>query len=176
MLHEGSLFRRDGFFRGVRAPRRQGEVDTMDLVLGLVLLVLLPLFFYFGAGLLGFGSGDSKMREKPEVPSPAPDAAEVQLRWTTAAELYLRNGKDFMSMLSASEDQELRQRFLGWTLRCLENAKSQLAELEALIRAHPKAAQEFSAKLLEVADLGGQIDRDLARVRQQDVLGVYSRR
>ena len=110
------------------------------------------------------------------MPSPAPDAAEVQLRWTTAAELYLRNGKDFMSMLSASEDQELRQRFLGWTLRCLENAKSQLAELEALIRAHPKAAQEFSAKLLEVADLGGQIDRDLARVRQQDVLGVYSRR
>jgi len=178
MWSEGSLLMVSPRGDASRLLRRQrGEVDTMDLVIGLVLLVVLPCFFYFGAGLLGLGTGASKMnfRDKVEVPPPAPDAEEVQLRWKVARDLYTINAKDFMSMLSVSEDQELQQRFMGWALRCLENAKGQLQELESLIRSDVTATQKFSGKLMEAATLGRQIKQDLARVRQRDVLGVYSR-
>jgi hypothetical protein len=155
-----------------RRGGERGEVDGVDLVVGVILLVLVPVFFYIGGrSFLTTKSEKGLFREQPEVPSPPLDKAEIEMRWTTCRDLYEKNAKEYASTLKTVEDGALKEHHRRWAVRSLANADSNLSELAADISRDLEGKTRFASYLSEIESLKRQIAADKAELEALDVLG-----
>lgn len=168
--HRSALYARSG-------TRRLGEVDSLDIVLGLGLLVLLPTLSYFLASV--WGTPEPKdpyaFGEKPLL-NPPPDAEEVDARWRQAAEIYSANAKYYLDAAADTKNDEiLREHFRVTARRCLESARAELTKFNTYLAEH-KGETQFAAYLAKSAEFQKDILEGLKRVKSLDVLGRDERR
>lgn len=159
------------------SSRCAGEVDSLDLALGLGLLVLLPTLSYFLASVFGTPAPTDPyaLGERPSLDPPI-DAEEVDARWRQAEEIYSSNAKYYLDAATdAKRDEILREHFRGMARRCLESARAELTKFNAYITEHKGEAQ-FAAYLAKSAETQKDILEGLKRVKSLDVLGRDERR
>lgn len=157
--------------------RKPSNFDTVDLVVGLILLILVPVVCFAVAGMLGAEGRSSKFdfREKPVV-DPAPDREEVEARYKTAEAMYAENAQAFLKSLTDHPDSVYAGRLCEWATKSLRNSESALLSLEQLIQSHPESQGEFKLYLERMASLRERIKADLERIKGFNILGQDVRR
>jgi hypothetical protein len=151
--------------------RRLAQVDTTDLVTGIILVILVPILSLVVAGMLGVkGSSDKFLfREGPEV-DPVPDREEIDARYRYAEDLYLQNAKRFLESAEALKAQPDGEYFRRWTNDSLKQADSAFVDVESMIKRYPEASSQFQTYLGRVVQYRAEIQRDMERARSLDVL------
>lgn len=152
-------------------PRRRGQVDTTDLVTGVILVILVPVLCLVLAGMMGVKGSSSKFlfREGPEV-DPVPDREEIDARFRHAEELYLQSAKRFLESAESLRAQPVGEYFRRWSNDSLKAADSAFVGVESMIKRYPEASSQFQAYLGRVAQHRAEIQRDMERARSLDVL------
>ncbi|MGQ9592671.1 MAG: hypothetical protein ACUVYA_20535 [Planctomycetota bacterium] len=150
-------------------------MDSVDLVVGIVLLVLLPIFCLFLSAAFGVSTRTEKFdfRQKPDV-DPPPEDEEVALRFQAAQRMYAENGKRFLEFARNAAKTGYLGTFRECADRNLREADSAFQSLEAWIRRFPESTARFSRYLSEMARIRSEIERDLGEVKSLDVLGQGS--
>lgn len=167
-------------FRGSRGPPRGPSTeargaDSVDLVVGVVLLILLPIFCLVVSAAFGVSTRTDKFdfRQKPDV-DPPPEDEEVAVRFQAAQRMYVENGKRFIELARNAAKTGYLGTFRECADRNLREADSAFQSLEAWIRRFPESTARFSAYLSRMAQIRSEIERDLGDVKSLDVLGQSS--
>lgn len=163
--------------RDLSGPLEHGEVDGVDLVVGIVLLVLVPMACYALAAVFGPQPPQSQVGfgQKAEI-KPRPDAEEVEMRWKALEESYSGSARYFTEKaLSGKLKPTEQEQFRGWAQKSLEKSRSDLGAFTVFLEAN-EVKTEFLAYDTKARALMQSIDADLARIRSLDVLGRDSGR
>jgi hypothetical protein len=157
-----------------RTRRSDGAIDTVDLIIGVILVFIVPVACFAVAAILGpKGKEDPyAFRNRPKFDVP-PDAEEVEARWKAAEQFYLPNAKSFVKNAFEQQDPVLKEYFRSWTSQGLKNAKSALAGLRSFItdEKYPEMRPQFASYLPRIDSLEKQIDADIEKVKALDILG-----
>jgi len=166
--------------RGIRPEARallSGQVDSTDLIVGIILLVAVPVASLAAAAMLGLTTQEKKTEVRERVvPEPAPDQEEVDMRFRNAQEIYMQNAKPYLDSAQRESDSAIRLHLLKWAAASLRKADSTLVELEGLIRRHSDSEAIFQAYLAQISQLRGDVQKDLAKVKELDILGLTGAR
>lgn len=163
---------------GSRSGSRQtGQVDTVDLVIGVVLAILVPLLCLILAGVLGVKTRSDKFdfREKPNL-VPVPDAEEIETHWKNAEQLYYENARPFLKNAESHEDPNMRYYFRKWAEQTIQNVDAKLSRLEALINVTPEGKQAFQSYIGRIAQRREEIRSDLEKARSLDIHAIDTAR
>ena len=126
------------------ACRRAGQVDTTDLVVGVVLAGVVPLLCF--VGLTAFSSGDLGSvpgRRSASGEVPPPDAQELDMHLKHAENLRDNAKNTFMKYVDLVDDQFLKDDYRQWASRCIANCISKIDEVESMIALHPDGDATF---------------------------------
>ena len=157
--------------------RERGDVDTVDLIVGIVLVVLVPVLCLTLAGLTGLSTRSEMydFRERPKV-NPAPDQQEIDARFQAAVALYQQTSRPLLETAISAHTRPDGLFFRRWAERSLEQAASAFQGIEALIQNYPDAASSFQSYVARSAQYRAQIQKDMERARALDVLGLDEKR
>lgn len=154
--------------------RQNGRVDTLDLVIGLVLLLGLP-----GMGFIilrGLDVDERSLRES--VPTEealaqevAPTRDEVQAKLEYIRRLYHETARPLINRAAIASDAELLDA-LRWAHRTLQGVRSEILALQGSID-RTKSAGDYATALAEFQTILASVQTDEARLRQLDTLGVF---
>src|SRR5262245_36670656 len=142
---------------------RRGEIDSRDLIIGIVLALVLP----FVAVVLERifeprEQADPFAKGKAPTFNIAPTQDEVEDRVRYVQDLYAGNAQKYLKYAQEGADQNLRYYMVRWTKRTLQKAKEKAKEAEEFIqdKAHPEAAGQFADYLARLGALKKQMDDD----------------
>jgi hypothetical protein len=149
----------------------------VDLIVGLVLLVLVPVLCLTVAGLTGLSTRSDMydFRERPQV-NPAPDQEEIVARFQAAVALYENTSRPLLETAVSAHTRPDGLFFRRWAERSLEQAASAFQGLEALIKNYPDSAGSFQGYVTRSSQYRAQIQKDKERARALDVLGLDEKR
>ena len=155
------------------ADRRTGGVDPVDLVVGIVLVVLIPVLSVVLVRAFGVEtrSDAGDFRAEVELADLPLEPEEVEMRWETARRIYEKNARDFMKTRDELEEGPLKEHLRGWALNCLRNADSVLHEVTALA-----GDPRYSKYATEAAAMRRRIETDIEDLEKLDILGLDDRR
>jgi len=151
---------------GTGRGRGHGAVDSVDLCIGIALLVIVPFFVYIIGGFFR----KERSSEPPAASSAkldAPDEELVRLRWENAERNYKRNAKLILTKAISAEDVGLRKSLQQMATSSLKNALAEIAALESELAKHP----QFSQYQQQVLALKREAEADLERSLKKN-LGV----
>ena len=149
----------------------------MDLIVGVVLAAFVPVLCLIVAGAAGLTTRSAKFdfREKIETDPPF-DREEVDMRLKSIQDLYLSNAKPYLENAEKTKDAAVKLNLLRWATGCLVKAESALGELESRIqddgRKSPENLPSVQGYLPQIAGLRADVQRDLAKAREMDTLGL----
>lgn len=148
-----------------------GEVDVLDLCLGIGLALGVPFLCLVGQRIL-----EPRLPEDPFALGGTPkidrtpDEEEVTSRWQHAEEIF-SNGKGYARAMGEQSDPYLRDNYRQWAMKALSKSKVWYEELEKLIvEAHDSQTRSrFASHLEQIAARKREIDPEVDRLRQLDV-------
>ena len=149
-----------------------GAIDTMDLIVGVVLVGLVPFVVLAVAALFSkdsSGPGAYEMGNKPNLTVPE-DAEEIEIRFKQAEKSYRSSAKPMFKRVGEVEDPGLREKLRVWATKALQLADSDLTGLKSTIE-KPELGSRFSSYISRIQSLQQEIQADLADLKELDVLG-----
>jgi len=157
-----------------RTPRHRpslaGEIDVLDLVLGLGLALGIPFLCIVIQRILEPRlPEDPFARSGPPKVELIPDEEEVKARWDHAEEIYA-NAKGYVQGMSAQSDPYLKDHYRQWGMKCLQKSKLWYEELESLLleAKDSQTRSRFGAYLEQIGARKREVDPEIEKLRQLD--------
>lgn len=155
-----------GLFRN-SAGRTCGGIDTVDLMIGIALLLIVPFMVVaIGSAFKGRDEPDPGVSNNgtPANEAVVADEELMQLLWQSAERAYERNAKVILGKAEAvdEDDSRLRSTLRHMAALSLQNALSELTRLEAEVAKNP---QQFGHYHQRLASMKRDVEADLKKAR-----------
>ncbi|MEM7262951.1 MAG: hypothetical protein AAF488_13240 [Planctomycetota bacterium] len=146
--------------------RRLGKVEPVDLVIGLVAILALPVIGYVVTGLI---KPEDPLPEVDEQRVPAPERTEVQERFSYVRALQQNAVGLLQRAESADEKRQLTE--LRWANQAFHAARKELTNLRHIITASD-SEDTFRSDLDALKTIETSISVSLARIQKLDKLDL----
>ncbi|HZN59017.1 MAG TPA: hypothetical protein VFD71_13140 [Planctomycetota bacterium] len=153
--------------------RQRGELDTTDILLGIILLFLVPLMTLAVVAIFSTRSDSGARLASLSEGEILPDAEEIEARWSAAERFYSQNAKKIVQQAVDAQDAMLKEQLRKWASTVLKNARADLDGVRMLIEndKHPELASRFAAYRDKITGVQKQIDSSQAELKKIDILG-----
>lgn len=144
--------------------RIAGEINTADLVIGVVLLLIIPIAVVaLGNMFKGQDPVDIAARNNPtDLDAMVPDEELVRLRVESAERGYERNAKVILAKLQGLEDERQVSALRHMASATLQSALSEVKQLETDLAGHPQLGAPFHER---IASLKSSLEAEINKVR-----------
>jgi len=143
---------------------RSGRVDALDLALGVLLAIVIPLVTYVvirSTGVVRTKSTRGQFRETTEIVV-QPDAALIGIQIAYFEKIYSETGRTFLERAEATSGVE-RMRARDWAKQCFASLLVEISTRENEIEGDPGLRKRFAGELTRLAGLKTRILEDASR-------------
>ena len=153
--------------------RRRGDVDMVDVGVGIAALILVPALIYVGgAYFMKDNSPAPTMGQAPKVVLPPLTREELDMRLAETSNILEANVAEYLKLMDQAEDPILRDHYRQWSEDSLKWVKSALGSFERSVEDPNRTdGSSLSGVSRNVRRQMAKTKLLLERVERLDILG-----
>ena len=143
--------------------RLRGEFDSVDLIAGLLIALVIPFLVFFLMRSAGVETKGPSVREQKAISNEVvakPDAELIAIQLEYFEKIYSETGKEFMRRSQQSRGVQ-RMNEKSWAIQCFKDLLNQLSSLENELKGDEILQARYANQVNSIKALKARIQLDL---------------